>query len=106
MLNQNLPKEYVLASGEMHTIRDFLEKTLSCAEIEFTKIGSKEKEKYISTYTGKSLVEINPKFYRPAEVHSLCGDPSLAEKEFNWKRKTDFNGLVKKMYKNDYALLS
>lgn len=106
MLNQDSPKEYVLASGKMHTIRDFLEKTLSCAGIEFTKIGSKEKEKYVSTYTGQSLVEINPKFYRPAEVHSLCGDPSLAEKELDWKRKTDFNELVKKMYKNDYALLS
>ncbi len=106
MLNQNAPKEYVLASGEMHTIRNFLEEALFCAEIEFTKIGEKENEKYISPYTGKSLVEINPKFYRPAEVHSLCGDPSLAEKELDWKKKTDFRGLVKKMYMNDYQLLS
>lgn len=106
MLNQNAPKEYVLASGEMHTIRDFLEEALLFSEIQFTKTGEKEKEKYISTYTGKTLIQINPKFYRPAEVHSLCGDPSSAEKDLGWKRKTDFNGLVKKMYKNDYALLS
>ena len=106
MLNQNTPKEYVLASGEMRTIRDFLEETLVCAEIEFIKIGENENEKYISPHTGKSLVEINPKLYRPAEVHSLCGDPSLAEKELVWKRKTDFSILVKKMYKNDYQLLS
>ena len=105
MLNQSEPKEYVLASGEMHTIRDFVEETLSCAKIKFTKIGEKEDERYVSLYTGKSLIEINPKFYRPAEVHSLCGDPSLAEKELGWKRKIDFKKLVQKMYDNDYNLL-
>jgi GDPmannose 4,6-dehydratase len=52
------------------------------------------------------IFEVNPKFYRPAEVHKLCGDCSLAEQEMGWVRKTGFEGLVKKMYENDYELLS
>ena len=56
--------------------------------------------------TGEILLKVNPKFYRPAEVHKLCGDPSLAESKLGWKRKTDFNGLVKKMYDSDYSSLS
>ena len=105
MLNQNTPKNYVLASGEMHTVREFLEETLKCAGIQFTSAGAEDNEKYY-TLDGKLIFEVDPKFYRPAEVHELCGDCSLAEKEMGWVRKTDFAGLVKKMYENDYQLLS
>lgn len=105
MLNQDAPKNYVLASGEMHTVREFLEETLKCAGIEFKSEGAKDNEKYY-TLDGKLIFEVDPKFYRPAEVHELCGDCSLAEKEMGWVRKTDFAGLVKKMYENDYQLLS
>ena len=51
-------------------------------------------------------MSVDPKFYRPAEVHELCGDPSMAEKELGWTRKTDFKGLVHKMYQSDYTKLS
>lgn len=106
MLNQDSPKNYVLGSGEMHTIREFLEESLLCADLKFTSVGEGVEEQYVGLNTGKTFVSINPKFYRPAEVHKLCGDPSLAEEELNWKRHTDFKGLVKKMYENDYQLLS
>ena len=107
MLNQVIPKNYVLASGEMHTIREFLEETLSIAGINFIKEGHEENEKYYSVDGEKTLIlQINPKFYRPAEVHELLGDPTLAEKELGWVRKTDFKGLVSKMYKNDFKLLN
>jgi len=105
MLNQPNPKSYVLSSGEMHSVREFLDESLKCAGIEFTSEGSNDDEKYY-TKDGKLIFEINPKYYRPAEVHKLCGDPSLAEKELGWVRKTDFKGLVKKMYEHDYSLLS
>jgi len=105
MLNQDGPKNYVLASGEMHTVREFLNESLKCAGIEFVSKGTQEEEKYY-TKDGKLLFQVNPKFYRPAEVHELCGDCSLAEKEMGWTKKTDFHGLVKKMYENDYQLLS
>ena len=105
MLNQDKPKNYVLGSGEMHTVREFLNESLKCAGIEFTTSGSDDTEKY-HTLDGKLIFEVDPKFYRPAEVHELCGDCTLAEKEMGWVRKTDFYGLVEKMYHNDYSLLS
>ena len=104
MLNQESPKNYVLASGKMYSVREFLDETLKCAGIEFVAKGSEDNEKYY-TKEGELFFEVNPKFYRPAEVHKLCGDCSLAEKEMGWKKKTDFYGLVKKMYENDYKLL-
>ena len=105
MLNQKVPKNYVLGSGEMHTVREFLEEALKCAGIEFESRGTEDNEKYY-TKDGILIFEVDPKFYRPAEVHELCGDPSLAENEMGWVRKTDFRGLVKKMYQSDYALLT
>lgn len=104
MLTQEFPKNYVLSSGVMYTVRDFLNESLKCAEIDFDSTGKEEKEKY-HTKDGKLFFQVNPEFYRPAEVHELCGDPSLAEKELGWVRKNDFYGLVKKMYKNDYELI-
>ena len=104
MLNQEEPKNYVLASGEMHSVRDFLEESLKVAGVEWYSKGEKENEKFYHSPSGHLIFEINPKFYRPAEVHKLCGDSQLAEKELKWKMKTDFRGLVEKMYKNDYSL--
>jgi GDPmannose 4,6-dehydratase len=102
MLNQDKPKNYILASGEMHTIREFLEETLKNAGILFYKRGEGSEEKYYTHEGNFLIVEIDEKFYRPAEVHELCGDPSLAEKEIHWQRKTDFKSLVEKMYQKDY----
>ncbi len=105
MLNRDKPKNYVLASGKMYTVREFLNESLKCADIKFIAKGSEENEEYY-TEDGKLIFKVNSKFYRPAEVHELCGDCCLAEQEMGWTRKTDFYGLVKKMYENDYKLLS
>ena len=105
MLNQDKPKNYVLGSGEMHTVRQFLDEAFKCARIDFEKTGSEDNEKYY-TLDRQLIFEVDPKFYRPAEVHELCGDCSLAEKEIGWKRKTNFQKLVEKMYQNDYMILS
>ena len=105
MLNQEKPKNYVLGSGEMHSVREFLDEALKCARIDFEATGSEDNEKYY-TQDRKLIFEVDPKFYRPAEVHELCGDCSLAEKEIGWKRKTNFQKLVEKMYQNDYMILS
>lgn len=103
MLNQKTinPKNYVLASGEMHTIRQFLELTLEEAEIEFVKSGAEDKEKYINK-DGKEIVKIDKRYYRHAEVHELLGDSTLAKEELGWQPKGNFESLVKKMYNNDY----
>ena len=106
MLNQDSPNEYVLASGEMHSIREFLTSCLKEASIEWEATGNGEDEVFKEKSTGHIIFKVNPKFYRPAEVHKLCGNPSLAEKELGWTRKTDFPGLVKKMYQNDFAIVN
>ena len=104
MLNNTEPKEFVLASGEMHTVREFVEVSLKTLNIEYEITGAGENEKF-KTKDGRVIVEVDPEFYRPAEVHELCGDPSNAEQELKWERKTDFYGLVKKMVENDYKKL-
>lgn len=106
MLNQPTPKNYVLATGEMHSVREFLEESLKTAGIKWYSKGEGEHEKFYHSPSGKLFFEIDPKYYRPAEVHKLCGNPQLAEKELGWERKTDFKRLVEKMYIHDYQGLA
>ena len=101
ILQQDKPDDYVLATGETHTIREF-------CEVAFKEIGKEIKwqgkgvnEQGIDVKTGKTLVKINPEFFRPAEVDILLGDPTKAEKVLGWKRKVDFLGLVKLMVSHD-----
>lgn len=105
MMNQDSPKNYVLASGKTYTIRFFLEECFKVAGINFTKRGKGISEAYYDN-NGNILVAINPEFFRPAEVKHLLGDPTKAEQELGWTRKCDIYGLVAKMYHNDYALES
>ena len=102
MLNQKDPKEYVLSSNETHTIREFVEQAFNFAGFaveECSWVGMGVDEKYV--HEGRTLMQVNPEFYRPAEVDLLWGDSSLARRELNWIPKTDFLGLVKKMVDND-----
>ena len=105
MMNQNAPKNYVFASGKMNTVREFLQETLKVANINYNLVGADEHEKFMTKDDNELIVEVDPKFYRPAEVHKLRGDCSLAEKELGWKRICDFKSLVERMYNNDYDLL-
>jgi len=93
------PKEYVFSSNETHTIREFVEKAFNIAGINGKWIGENESEQYVSN--NKTLVQINPKFYRPAEVELLLGNSDRARKELGWKPRASFEDLVKKMVKND-----
>ena len=105
MLNQEKPKEYVLASGETHTIREFVEIAFGFAGFNTDECyweGEGIHSKYYCC--DKLLVQVNSEFYRPAEVDLLLGDPTLAETELYWERKTDFLGLVKKMVDNDIRM--
>lgn len=101
ILQQDKPDDYVLATGETHSIREFVD--LAFAEIGKTLKweGTGVDEKGIDSETGKVLVQINPDFFRPSEVDLLLGDPTRAEKELGWKRAVDFPGLVKLMVEND-----
>tara|TARA_B110001450_G_scaffold191639_1_gene179852 strand:- start:3842 stop:4984 length:1143 start_codon:yes stop_codon:yes gene_type:complete len=106
MLNNDKPKEYVLSSGETHSVKEFI--TLSFKEMNimgtWEKKGDVLSEKFYTTINNNKyiLVQIDENFYRPAEVDLLHGDSSLARKELNWTPKTSFYQLVKKMVNYDY----
>ena len=108
MLNQDeynknyngTPKEYIFSSDETHTIREFAEKAFAYAGIHGEWVGEKEHEVYLSK-DKRVLIQINPKFYRPAEVEILLGTSDKARKELNWKPKISFDNLIKKMIEND-----
>lgn len=101
ILQSKEPKDYVLATGETHSIREFCELAFKEIGVELKWQGEGIDEQGVDTATGKVLIKINPEFFRPSEVDLLLGDPSLAEKELGWKRKVDFAGLVKLMVAHD-----
>lgn len=101
MLQQDVAKDYVLATGETHSIREFCELAFKEIEIDIKWEGAGEKEKGVDAKTGKVLIKINPDFFRPAEVDLLLGDPTTAEAELGWQRQVDFPGLVRLMVKHD-----
>lgn len=103
MLNQSTPNEYILSSGETHTVREFIELAFKHVGINGTWYGQAENEIYKNNH-GQILVKINPKFYRPAEVDLLLGNSSQARTQLNWLPKITFNNLISRMVDNDFSL--
>jgi GDPmannose 4,6-dehydratase len=105
MLQQEKPDDFVIATGETHSIREFIE--LSCKEldIEITWKGTGVNEIGIDSNTGKTIIKINERFFRPTEVEILLGDASKAKEKLGWSAKTKFEELVKLMVKSDYDLI-
>lgn len=101
MLQQDTPDDYVVATGEMHTVREFAEKAFSIAGIELEWKGKAEDEKGIDKKTGKVLLAVDPKYYRPTEVELLIGNPKKAEEKLGWKPKMRFEELIEIMTKSD-----
>ncbi len=105
MLNRERPDDYVIATNETRTVREFVNAAFGVAGIELEWQGSGINETAADMATGKTVVRVNPEFFRPAEVELLLGDPSKAEKELGWKRKIDFNELVRRMVENDMRIV-
>ncbi len=101
MLQQETPKDYVIATGETHTVREFAELAFKEVGINIDWQGSGINEKGVDKKTGKVRVEVDKRYFRPAEVELLLGDPSKAEKELGWKRTISFEELVSKMVQYD-----
>jgi GDPmannose 4,6-dehydratase len=112
MLNQKEPKEYLFASGEAHTVREFVEKAFAAAGIKGIwwsfDVANPKTEEYLLSEDGVlatkrrvPLMVINPDFYRPAEVELLLGDSTPARTELGWTPKVSFNELVTRMVEND-----
>ena len=101
MLQQNQPKDYVIATGQSFSIREFVEMAFDYVGINIYWKGKGINEKGYDKLNNECLVEINPKYFRPAEVEFLEGDPSLAMKEMGWKPKTSLKELVEIMVEYD-----
>ena len=106
ILQQPEPDDYVIATGEYHTVREFATLAFARAGIELQWQGSGLDEKGVDAATGRVLVEVDPRFFRPAEVEQLLGDPSKAREKLGWNpTKTSFEELVNRMVDADIKLI-
>ena len=101
MLQAQEADSYILATGETHSVREFVEAAFAAVGVQLEWQGSGIKEKGIDCKNGKSVVQVSPDFYRPADVELLLGDPSKAEKKLGWKATIHFEHLVEMMVQAD-----
>ena len=101
MLQEEEPDDYVVATGETHTVREFAEYAFKHTGVDLEWQGDGVDEKGIDKDTGKVLVEVDPQYFRPAEVDILLGDPSKAKEKLGWEPKVTFEELVEIMVKSD-----
>jgi GDPmannose 4,6-dehydratase len=105
MLQQDEADDYVIATNETRTVREFVEIAFSHVGIEVEWSGTGVDEVGRDKATGKIIVKVNPKFFRPAEVDILLGNPAKAEAKLGWVREIPFSELVKRMIENDMKLV-
>ncbi len=105
MLQQDQPGDYILATGEQHSVREFVELSFSVIGVKISWNGNGIEEQGIDEKTGKVLVEIDPRYFRPTETDSLLGDPTKAYEILGWQHTTSFKQLVHEMVKSDLELL-
>lgn len=107
MLQAEKPDDYVVATGEMHTVREFCDLSFACAGIELVWQGEGVEEKALNKATEQIVIEVDPQYFRPTEVEQLLGDPSKAKRELGWNpTKTSFKQLVKLMIESDMQLVA
>ena len=104
MLQKDKPDDYVISSGETHSIRELVEEAFNVVKMPITWEGEGLKE--VGKYNGKIVVDVSPNFYRPAEVDLLLGDSSKARRELGWKPKVKFKELVRMMVESDLELVA
>jgi GDPmannose 4,6-dehydratase len=102
MLQLDTPEDFVLATGETHSVREFVDLAFKELDMELIWDGEGEAEKGILKSTGKVAIVVDPKYYRPTEVDLLIGDPAKAKEKLGWVPKTKFEDLVKMMARADY----
>jgi GDPmannose 4,6-dehydratase len=103
MMQQDQPDDFVLATGQTHTVRKMCDLAFKHAGIELAWEGKGVNEKGINSKTGDVLVEVDPQYFRPTEVDLLIGDPTKAREELGWEHEYDFEALVKEMVESDLA---
>lgn len=105
MLQQDTPDDYVIATNETRTVREFVDTAFKHVGIDIEWNGEGVNETGTDKSTGKVVVKVNPQFFRPAEVELLLGNPEKAETKLGWKREISFSQLVERMVKNDMELV-
>jgi len=106
ILQHETPEDFVIATGETRTVREFVETAFACGGVKLRWEGEGMEEKGIDAATGRALVEVSPEFFRPAEVDLLLGEPAKAKKLLGWNpRKTSFEELVRLMTEHDIELV-
>lgn len=105
ILQHNKPDDFVVSTGETHTVREFVEEAFKCIDVRIMWQGSEVDEVGINQSTGKKLIFVDPSYFRPTEVHVLQGDSTKARKSLNWTPETKFPELVRKMVAYDIDLL-
>jgi GDPmannose 4,6-dehydratase len=103
IMQHNLPDDFVIATGESHSIREFVEEAFKCVDIDILWEGEGLDE--VGSSDGRNLVNVSEKFYRPAEVEMLKGDPSKAKKILGWTPETNLKEMIKKMMDYDLSVL-
>jgi GDPmannose 4,6-dehydratase len=101
IVQQDEPDDYVLASGERHSVREFVERAFACVDLDIEWHGAGINEKGVHAGSGRTLVEVDPRYFRPTEVDLLLGDPSKARQRLGWRHKTSFDDMVKEMVAAD-----
>ena len=101
ILQQDLPDDYVLATGETHTVREFVERAFAATGRKLTWRGAGIEEKGVDAKTGATVVEVDARYFRPTEVEFLQGDPSKARSKLGWRHTTSFDDLVREMVAED-----
>ncbi len=104
MLQQKQPKDYIISTGKMYTVRQFINESLKYFGFDAYWRGKNENEELKLKKTNKTIIRINKKFYRPNEVEKLLGDPSLTKRQLKWKPSVDFKNLVKIMSLSDLEI--
>ncbi len=105
MLQQDTPDDYVVATNEMHTVREFIEKSFACVDIEIKWEGEGVAEVGKNKATGGGVIRMDERYYRPCEVEQLLGDPAKAKRQLGWEPQVKFEELVQIMTKGDLRLL-
>lgn len=106
VLQQDEPDDYVIATGEQHTVRGFAERAFAYAGIELEWRGSGLQEQGVDKKNGNVVVAVNPAFYRPTDVVNLCGNPQKAKEKLGWNpRKTSYDELIRRMVEHDMELV-
>jgi len=101
MLQQDAPEDFVIATGEQHSVREFVEVAAKEVGIDIRWEGKDIGEKGYDVATGKCIVAVDPRYFRPAEVETLLGDPAKAKEKLGWVPQTSFRELVSEMMRED-----